>query len=144
MASTHCCDRLYIIPLSALVRKQKKSNLLTPFHFMLCSISILQLLLLILMSIVISSSNQVIYKKLLNRFSTATHNYEFFVSQWTTLLYILPSLVVVLHKVVFMMTKEDRKSHHIEVKSSQTIYCVMGTLDAASSTLGGRFEAMRQ
>ncbi|GMH87395.1 hypothetical protein TrST_g11883 [Triparma strigata] len=94
-----------------------------------------KLLLLILCSIVITSSNQVVYKKLLNRFSAPTHNYEFFVSQWTTLLYIVPSLVVVMYKVT-KMNPLARRAHKIEIQSTQNIYWKMGLLDAASSTLG--------
>lgn len=59
------------------------------------------------------------YKKLLNRFSAPTHNYEFFVSQWTTLLYIAPSLVVVLYKVMKM---NPLVSARPEVSCFQTIF----------------------
>ncbi|GMH87322.1 hypothetical protein TL16_g10819 [Triparma laevis f. inornata] len=94
-----------------------------------------KLLMIIFFSIGITSANQVVYKKLLNRFSAPTHNYEFFVSQWTTLLYIIPSLVVVMYKVMKMNPKA-RHSHRQEMVSSQSVYWKMGLLDAASSTLG--------
>ena len=46
-----------------------------------------RLLVLIIASIVLGAANSVTYKKLLNRFSAVdgSHNYEFFVSQWSTL-----------------------------------------------------------
>ena len=98
-----------------------------------------RLVFLILASIVISSSNQVTYKLLLNRFSSASgdHNYEFFVSQWTTLLYLIPSILIVLYKYnVVLKKKKHKESYCDEVKSSQKTYFYMGGMDAASSTLG--------
>merc|ERR1711871_1014300 len=70
-----------------------------------------RLVFLILASIVISSSNQVTYKLLLNRFSSTSgdHNYEFFVSQWTTLLYLIPSIFIVLYKYNFSLRKRREK-----------------------------------
>jgi len=70
-----------------------------------------RLVFLILASIVISSSNQVTYKLLLNRFSSSdgSHNYEFFVSQWTTLLYLIPSILIVLYKYGVVLKKRKER-----------------------------------
>ena len=94
-------------------------------------------LFLLFLSIIFSTANQITFKKLLNKFTATdqSHNYEFFVSQFTTLLYLIPSLAVCL-LTYSKSSPKKRSSFHAEVKSSQWSYTVMGLLDAASSTLG--------
>lgn len=92
---------------------------------------------LILASVLISTANSLTYKKLLTRFNAVdgSANLEFFVSQWTTLLYLLPSFLVVLvsHR---KKSPKARRQGVEQMKTHQLQYFMMGFFDAASSTLG--------
>jgi len=103
-----------------------------------------KLLALVVSSIVLGAANSVTYKKLLNRFSSPTHNYEFFVSQWSTLLYMLPSILIVLYRQYYHVgtrvkqkQRDDRSLQDgMQTKEKQCVFFNMGFLDSASATLG--------
>jgi hypothetical protein len=96
----------------------------------------LSTMFLLLTSIVASVGNSITFKKLLNKFSAVdgSHNYEFFVSQFTTMLYLIPSVIMVVYR--YQAYLKLRSQYSEEVKSAQSTFFVMGIFDAASSTLG--------
>uniref|UniRef100_A0A7S1XWH7 EamA domain-containing protein n=1 Tax=Phaeomonas parva TaxID=124430 RepID=A0A7S1XWH7_9STRA len=109
------------------------------------------LALYVTLSVVFCAANQIYYKKLLNRFSSGDgkHNFEFFVSQWSTVLYLGQALPILLHSLLRDFIARRRLSDDgDEMKPKSTWaqlvatpathwgFFVMGVLDAACSTLG--------
>lgn len=85
---------------------------------------------LLLLSIILASANMILYKALLNSFSSPTTNYGFFVGQFSVFLYVLQAMAV----SIFIIYR-DPNSWKDMTDVSQKIYFIMGLLDGASSTL---------
>ena len=85
----------------------------------------------------LGAANSVTYKKLLNRFSAVdgSHNYEFFVSQWSTLLYMVPSIFIVIYRQRKGYSFNADKSFDTKCEKN-SVFFNMGFLDSACATLG--------
>jgi hypothetical protein len=89
------------------------------------------MILLLFFSIIGATANSVLFKITLNSFSSSKTNYGFFVSQFSTFLYTFQALVVSL----ILMWRDPVSMSSLTVKN-QSVYLYMGSLDAASATLG--------
>lgn len=89
------------------------------------------MILLLFFSILGATANTVLFKITLNSFSSSRTNYGFFVSQFSTFLYTFQALLVSL----ILMWRDPVSVSNLTVKN-QSVYLYMGSLDAASATLG--------
>jgi hypothetical protein len=89
------------------------------------------MVLLLLLSILFASGNTILYKATLNSFSSPTTNYGFFVSQFSTLCYVIQALVC---SIAIVIRNYDSLKELLRIP--QSIYLYMGLLDAASATMG--------
>ena len=89
------------------------------------------MILLLFFSILGATANTVLFKITLNSFSSSRTNYGFFVSQFSTFLYTFQALLVSL----ILMWRDPLSMSSLTVKN-QSVYLYMGSLDAASATLG--------
>lgn len=88
------------------------------------------MIILLFLSVLASSANQILYKITLNSFSSPTTNYGFFVSQFSTFLYTIQAAVISCY--IIWRNSADFSSLFANVR----VFFNMGLLDAASSTLG--------
>jgi hypothetical protein len=99
--------------------------------------------LLVFLSILLASANIILYKMTLNSFSSSHSNYGFFVSQFSTFLYLGQAIIVSVSLLCIeskIETKGNKKgllgAFYDIFKVPQYIFFIMGFLDAGSSTLG--------
>lgn len=99
--------------------------------------------LLVLLSILLASANIILYKMTLNSFSSSRTNYGFFVSQFSTFLYLGQAIIVSVSLLCIeskIEVKGNKKgfigAFYDIFKVPQYIFFIMGFLDAGSSTLG--------
>jgi hypothetical protein len=86
---------------------------------------------LVVVSVLLSSANLILYKATLNSFSSATTNYGFFVSQFSSLFYVIPAI---LFSVVLII--KDYQTFKDAVKIPHRWYLFMALLDSASAIMG--------
>jgi hypothetical protein len=89
------------------------------------------MILLLFFSIIGATANTVLFKITLNSFSSSKTNYGFFVSQFSTFLYTFQALIISL----ILMWRDPASMSSLTIKN-QSVYLYMGSLDAASATLG--------
>ena len=99
-----------------------------------------RLVLYLLLSVVIAVANAITWKRTLNRFRAtdgSAANLEFFVTEWTILLYVLLAALILAYRWLFTsLITAEQKAY------PQRKFALMGLLDAVaglSSSLGGAF-----
>ena len=99
-----------------------------------------RLALYLILSVVIAVANAITWKRTLNRFRAtdgSSSNLEFFVTEWTILLYVLLAAVILAYRWLFTALISDEQKAYPQSK-----FALMGLMDAVAglcSSLGGAF-----
>ena len=86
---------------------------------------------LLLLSIFFATANTLLYKVVLNSYSSPTTNYGFFISQFSTFMYTIQAIIV----SAIIIMRDYRSFWDMYMETPSSVFISMGLLDSASATL---------
>mmetsp|Transcript_44015 Transcript_44015/g.71630 ORF Transcript_44015/g.71630 Transcript_44015/m.71630 type:complete len:468 (+) Transcript_44015:218-1621(+) len=118
------------LPIGVSPRNGKRYRLGEAFS-RVCNKQVLKLLFFLLLTMVVAAGNRIQYKKMLNQYRFKSHDYAYFLNQFTVVLYCILAWFVVFYRT------HVSKQITPEMKAFPMIkFAIMGLFDALSSYLG--------